>query len=127
MTTYTAEDAREAVARGAQWLDEKCPDWTAELDLAVLDLKNPYVCVLGQTAECILGRPVDGPGFMAVTKGDGWATRYGFDVPLTHDSERNWVCSDRQGCARELNTRYEMLQISWIQEIRERLAAGAVK
>lgn len=131
MTTYTAEDAHAAVALGAQWLDRECPHWASKIDLAELDMTNTNVCILGQTAECIVG-PVTNPndiyadaGFWrvvrakAISNQDEWTLELGFDVPDPSDVSRY---SDRWD--RELDTRYEMLTICWADLIRERLAAG---
>lgn len=121
MSHYTAADAHAAVARGAAWLDEQCPNWPAEIDLDRLQLNDGYTCILGQTANCIIGEPggTDDDGFSRVldtfapTGEDAeWAIGLGFDVQ----------CNCRT--AADNKARYEMLQIAWEECIRERLAVG---
>ncbi len=36
------------VQRGAQWLDERVPDWETRIDLETLNIDDGTVCVLGQ-------------------------------------------------------------------------------
>lgn len=48
------EEVHAAVLRGAEWLDEHCPDWMDHVNLDALQLQSPQYCVLGQTAECLL-------------------------------------------------------------------------
>jgi len=43
--------AAEAVANGAQWLDEQHPGWWRKLDLETLDLEDCANCVCGQLAR----------------------------------------------------------------------------
>lgn len=38
----------DRVARGAAWLDENYPNWVDSIDLAVLDLADCYLCMMGQ-------------------------------------------------------------------------------
>lgn len=39
----------ERVAKGAAWLDEHCPNWITRIDLELLDIELPTLCVLGQS------------------------------------------------------------------------------
>lgn len=39
----------ERVAKGAAWLDERCSDWINRIDLEILDISRPALCVLGQS------------------------------------------------------------------------------
>jgi hypothetical protein len=117
MSEYTAEMAHAAVARGAAFLDEKCPQWVSLIDLEVLDLQDGDHCILGQTATCLVGKPrADTPGYVRVTMRRGvdpngpWVTEHGFQVP--------WVLMDYE----EETAAYEMLGIAWKELIRERLA-----
>lgn len=121
MTEYTAEMAHQAAARGAQWMDKHCPDWVNELNLERLDLSNSEVCVLGQTARCLMPHTPWGfsPAYLQVVDvywpraRHGMATRLGFNVP----SE----CRNTG----QLSA-YEMLTIAWQELIRERLEAANV-
>lgn len=118
---YTAEMAHEAVARGAAWLDERCPDWFKEIKIEELDLGNGYHCILGQTAACLVGPPSDDEdcGYVRVTKNRGvstngrWVTAHGFQVP--------WAMLDYE----EETIAYEMLGIAWKTRISERLGVTA--
>lgn len=40
--------AQGAVACGVTFLDDIMPDWRAKVDLEILDLSDPQVCILGQ-------------------------------------------------------------------------------
>ena len=40
--------AREHAIKGAQFLDEKRPDWAKEINRKRLNMTSPYNCVLGQ-------------------------------------------------------------------------------
>lgn len=117
---YTAEEAHAAVARGAAWLDQKCPDWVDKIDLGMLNLRNPHLCVLGQTAECLI--PEDAPreshwsGYGDVVFHYRWVEKdfsvsgpdwFGFDVSLAGDLT-------------EERAEYEMLTIAWQELIRQR-------
>lgn len=46
MTELTIE---ERVAAGAEWLDERLPDWVNRIDLEDLDIRDACACILGQT------------------------------------------------------------------------------
>lgn len=117
---YTAEMAHAAVARGAAWLDSKCPDWVGKIDLEALDLGSPELCMLGQTAACLGARaePADAQpdywdvlGMLGLEVFAPWQADHGFDVP---------------NCLSEHSTlAYEMLTIAWKELIRERLAVPA--
>lgn len=122
MSDYTPEMAHDYAARGAAWLDRKCPGWEDRISLDVLNLADADMCVLGQTATCILGpeayrRDEEGElyGYWRVHRAERWTVRgdeqvcLGFDVP-------------HGGTFAEGDTRYEMLTIAWRQLIRERLA-----
>lgn len=121
---YTAEQAHRAAAKGAEWLDKKCPHWFNEIDVDKLKMSDPFVCVLGQTAECILGRPVSlfNTGYTSVLRqlsivdSSAWAKRHGFDIPIPTQI--------RLGVVSEKVARYEMLQIAWLEIIRARREAA---
>lgn len=116
-TEFTAEQAHAAVARGAAWLDKKCPDWVKEIDLSELDLANAKFCVLGQTAACLIPDATDVSDYedvvnhVAPVAQHAWATRLGFNVP----QEKRW----------EGGTAYEMLTIAWSEYIRQRLESAS--
>lgn len=46
--TILEQEIAEAVAKGATWLDEHYPNWWKAVDLAVLDVSQCDMCVLGQ-------------------------------------------------------------------------------
>lgn len=125
--TYTTEMAHAAVQRGAEWLDQKCPDWAERIDLTALDLAEPACCVLGQTADCLVGTEKMRGGRAAEFRLEGgywrvldslgygpfsaWQREHGFDAPL--------------GRGIEASEAYAMLTIAWTELIRERLAVAA--
>ena len=53
MTTMTASSAAEAVANGAQRLDEHVSGWYSALSLASLDISDPDLCVCGQLGDAV--------------------------------------------------------------------------
>lgn len=130
ISTYTPADAHAAVVRGAAWLDRECPDWAQKIDLAELDFSDSGLCVLGQTADCIVGPSADpndiyaNHGYWRVvnakapTDHEPWSEDLGFDVPEPAFAEFSgrWE--------REIDARYEMLKIAWAECIRERLTVG---
>jgi hypothetical protein len=122
---YTPEMATAAVERGAAWLDEHCPDWVMHIDLTTLELGNQSACVLGQMAECFLGKPVLGRRFTRVLdhfeQGTTWAEIHGFDVPI-HRFDPD-TCG--QECYAELKARYEMLTLAWLTYVRQRVETPA--
>lgn len=42
------KEATERVARGAELLDRKLPDWWQRIDVETLDITSSYFCILGQ-------------------------------------------------------------------------------
>lgn len=115
---YTAEMAHAAAAKGAAWLDEKCPDWVSHIDLKQLDLGSERLCILGQTAECLMGPP----------KVDGYRG-LGYPRVLRHFGRDRDVWAERRGFvsffARGDYVGFEMLDIAWRELIRQRLEAPA--
>lgn len=111
MTEYTAEMAHAAAARGARWLDKRCPDWPSRIDVAKLDLGDVEVCMLGQTGPCLLNAPGEQRDYgdvmdhFAPRQQDAWAARLGFILPA------------------HAMAPYEMLTIAWRELIRQRLEA----
>jgi hypothetical protein len=112
MTDYTPEMAHAAVARGAAWLDEQCPDWFREINLERLNVTSPTFCVLGQTAKCLLGQ-----------KPDGHAMRDGYGAVLEHNQWQLHVIDLGFGAWGRAS--YEMLTIAWKLEIQRRLGLNA--
>ena len=123
---YTAEMAHAAARKGAAWLDKRCPNWINEIDLEILNLRSPDVCVLGQTAECLLpGKEPDYSDRLnysdvvaayAPRRQQAWATALGFNIPIDVRSTTDYIYSD-------VGIAYEMLTIAWRELIRERLKA----
>jgi hypothetical protein len=120
MEQYTAQMATEAAARGAEWMDAHCPGWESKIDLRLLNMQNPGVCILGQTAECVIGdkrRQPFRPDYFSVLAAcpDVSPRDIGFSTPAA-----NWLGQD---------TMFEMLTIAWRELIIERLRAkeGAIE
>jgi hypothetical protein len=129
----TPEQAYAAARKGAAWMDAHCPTWVDEIDTEKLDLSDLELCILGQTAECLV--PEDS-GARACSPDAGcevcaepldyhhvtsyyWAEiedagetvgSLGFSAPITARADT-------------METDYEMLTIAWRQIIRERIAA----
>ena len=51
MNTQMPSNAAEAVANGAQWLDDMHPGWWREINLDALNLADCKRCVCGQLAR----------------------------------------------------------------------------
>jgi hypothetical protein len=92
MPMLTAERAHEVAAVGADWMDERCPGWAQRINLDDLNLGDPYLCILGQTVDCLV------PAEKRLSAND-WANERGFDTRTMQ---------------------YEMLQIAWVEQIRRR-------
>lgn len=97
----TSQEVIEKVAAGAEWLDETHPGWEREIDLAVLDLGDCSMCVLGQ---------VFGGYFIGLTYTDtrewDWAANHGFNISL----HGYWS--------------YDTLREVWVDLIKERFNTG---
>lgn len=79
---FVAGDAEAEVAASAAWLDEIEPDWAERIDLALLNLSDNHLCVLGQVFAK-QANALDGSGFMyglrtSVQSGIPSATMNGF-------------------------------------------------
>lgn len=121
---YTAEMAHAAAARGAAWLDKKCPGWELEINLADLDLGEGDRCILGQTAHCITKGKVQSrtpdsycDTLERLTRTNRWAQGYGFYVSAPWPDSMSHASYEAEETAR-----YEMLTIAWSTLIRERVA-----
>src|SRR5690349_12001578 len=64
--------ARQAVWRGAAFLDERLPDWWQRVNPATLRIESAFHCVLGQ----LYGTFLEGTWALRLEAGDG--RRYGF-------------------------------------------------
>lgn len=93
------ETVEVQVARGAAWLDEHYPDWWKAVDLAVLDVSQCDVCVLGQVYT----------GYIPVQERDQILAQvlektylhpmqrdYGFNI-LSHLHDLDWFTSAKLG------------------------------
>lgn len=83
--------AAEAVASGAQWLDEQHPGWWRHIDLETLDLSSCIQCVCGQLSRTAYAWSRKGYrtklGNFAVTR--GFEVRYGYWS--YEDLEAEWL------------------------------------
>lgn len=96
-----------AVAKGAQFLDEKLPGWHKQLDLETLELASCENCVCGQ-----LGRSL-GFGYLLQKTGvhmEDYPEEYGFDIPYVEDPR---LYSDYE--------LYRLLDAEWHKAITTRL------
>lgn len=117
---YTPEQAHAAARTGARWMAKECPNWLDEIDLSKLNLADPMMCVLGQTAKCITGRRTGGSFFSAMSHlrdrrgqanhyGVDWEEKHGFVAPRPlYSSYPGGFVVDKEQTAR-----YEMLTIAW--------------
>lgn len=75
----------ERVARGAALLDAKRPGWDRQVDLAVLDLEDCALCVIGQLFGPERESDADGPfgrGLDALGLCHGEEFAHGFDAEI---------------------------------------------
>jgi hypothetical protein len=119
---FTAEQAHAAVARGAAFLDKKCPGWELEIDLAKLDISRGDACVLGQTAHCLTKGAVQSRRDDSFQEALFRITRSANQVSWGY---KRGFCLSNAGSSRERDTAYEILRIAWSVLIRERLAVPA--
>lgn len=114
---------REAVGRGADFLDNRDASWPSKVDLGVLDTENPRWCVLGQIyhTEASIHDPLWTldvlPHFIARLATDDyhgdWDTRHGFNVGWL-DEEDDLYDDDTA------EVMYGYLSAVWREEIRNR-------
>lgn len=114
---FSDEELREAVSRGAQFLDERMPLWFVDVDVDTLQLDNWTQCVLGQLVHQL----EEGANYKTVVNtfyGDGdpggaVLAKFGLSAPLTVTEARNLGFtlrayeSDGFGCLTE----------TWMREI----------
>ena len=119
MTSMEPITAADAVANGAQLLDERYPGWWRQIDLPILRLNDCRQCVCGQLAADMFDdeSPIDAYQLMLDTMGLTWLGNdyvYGFN--LTED--------DRLRCDEdEIDTMFRELDHEWHQVIVARLRA----
>lgn len=111
--SYEIEDARVAVRRGAELLDEKKPGWRDHLELSWLRMARCRKCILGQTY---------GDYFIAIQnlwpsldrrEANSLAVMYGFQVPssLLDAPEQSLSDEDRKTAQRR---QYRCLRRAWV-------------
>lgn len=77
------------VARGAAWLDENFPGWERRVDLSILDISDPALCICGQVVpQEMIDASKQFTGFGAVTASDSGSSVFGF-AGASHDDY--WV------------------------------------
>jgi hypothetical protein len=143
--TYTAERAHAAVAKGAEWMDQHCPHWANHIDLAKLDLSTTAYCILGQTASCLTDDAVASLGSLSYDRVLDWITlnMFGLNPRFSSREARDWAeehgftarmrdfdIAEMAPTAAETfsgrRTVWEMLNIAWVEAIRQRLSVGEV-
>lgn len=97
----TLEEARVAVARGAQFLDLHRPGWAAAISLDRFRMSCPKGCMLAQ----LYGSYNDGRKALGLDRRTEQVTHLGF-------------CELTQGAG------YDMLQIAWTEKISDRQNLG---
>ena len=68
----------EEIARGAAFLDERVPDWRAQVDLERLYMPDPFNCVIGQ---------VCGNYYQDLDMSLGESTSHGFNIMWSGEDE----------------------------------------
>jgi hypothetical protein len=102
--------ASEAVAQGAQVLDEKYPGWYRDINLEALDISDCFRCVCGQLGGSLLiGESHPYKSFLKALDLPRFEGEYGFDTLWNRDLFGP-------------QTTYEQLDYEWTQAIEARLA-----
>lgn len=139
MTDYTPEIAYKAAAKGAKLMDQLCPGWTLLLDVQALELEEPSMCILGQTAHCVTKGESESGHFYSyqsaldrVVEEVNKRRRVHFTNSIALSIENGFciVWEDDMGdeCGEqeeENEARWEMLNIAWRQEISNRSGVTA--
>lgn len=95
------------VKRGAKYLDKNSPGWEQELDLDILELSNPSVCILGQA----LGGFYSGMRELGLSEHK--AEKLGFSLKSEDfDGLREWGDEDQL---------WSMLTEEWVRLVDNRL------
>jgi hypothetical protein len=118
MDTFINEDAKLAVKRGINWLDENHPKWVSRIDLTKLDMSECSDCVIGQAVgdySLVTRNVVGAPTTEMYGSSAVWAVQHGFESPgiivyqeLTGDRSASYG--------------YRELDTLWSEEVRKRLA-----
>lgn len=122
MTNMTPQTPAEAVANGAQLLDEKLPGWWRHLDLETLKLSECDLCVCGQLGTRMLnfvGTIADWEPYEHTLSKIGlvWTetdVTHGFNIP------------DEISDSLVAKAMYRALEIEWRNVITARLQADAL-
>lgn len=80
--TPTPPGVYERVARGADMLDKNRPGWEHQINLEILDMNDPYKCVLGQLQGEFFS------GLRTIEDNGANSFDYGFDV---HHTDQNKI------------------------------------
>lgn len=132
MDTKTGIDFTERVRRGVDKLDEWNPAWPSMIDPARLDVSDPWVCVVSQTA----GRYADGDyrktdyalgrysnGLQALGIDPEMSHYYGFSIPTWEFGQAEFViCEDTGRTEVSIVGAYAQLTDTWREAISARLS-----
>lgn len=114
---YTIEDARAAVARGVQLLDEKKPGWRKEIKPECLVMNAVQHCVLGQSYGTYdTGRRALFPG-KAIWERSIMAEECGFDVPDKEEIELSEEELELDEAGDIYRHWYSILDQAWREEL----------
>lgn len=117
MDTFINEDAKLAVKRGINWLDENYPRWASYIDITKLDMSECEECVIGQAVgeySQITRRAVGAPSSERYSSSAVWAVQHGFESPGTIVYQE--ITGDRSA-----SYGYKELDTLWSEEVRKRL------
>ncbi|SRR5258705_10710624 len=114
MSIFDAE-VDEVVSRGASWLDEHHPGWTARISLDELMMNNCTKCVIGQGVGDYYETIAEASAREDSSE-TAWAIAHGFCAPDCWDAERHRY-------DQEAETRYYgNLEVRWTEEVWNRLS-----
>ncbi len=112
MEKFIPEDARLAVKKGIQWLDNNHPGWASRIDLNTLNMSECENCVIGQSVGDYTHSIMDLSSFEARRASVIWAMEHGFE----------WSGVAIDGYPYDRPTYgYKELDILWSEEVRNRL------
>lgn len=114
---FINEDAKLAVKRGINWLDENHPGWEMEIDLSLLNMSECEECVIGQAVgdyskvtRAAAGTPTEAYSGKAAV----WAVEHGFECPGV-------VAYQEFTGNRSASYTYRELDVLWSDEVQRRL------
>lgn len=110
----------QRAARGAALLDQVVPAWFFRIDLETLNIRNRFLCILGQ----LFGDYLDGRSWLfgdVHPEQPGLAAQYGFTLSTEEYLDDDGEYLDDDG----VRVSGSLLKNAWVEEIDSRQKVGA--